>query len=140
MVYICQKMFDFLQTCSQQLSIVYTWQLIAIFLSHQNYVEWYKEIIVQYLKSLFQETYQPDTKILFWISYLDGLKSESSQAVISKITPLYINMFSKEYSKNSHKEEIIKQMTDLYIKGVFLIFKEALENREKLFILEILQK
>ncbi len=34
-----------------------------------------------------------------------------------------MNVFYKEYSKNSNKEEILIKMTDLYVRGIILIFK-----------------
>lgn len=34
-----------------------------------------------------------------------------------------MNVFYKEYTKNSNKEEVIKTMTDLYVRGIILIFK-----------------
>lgn len=51
-----------------------------------------------------------------------------------------MGVFYKEYSKNINKEEVLKQMTDLYVRGIILIFKQAIENKERSYLIEILQK
>jgi hypothetical protein len=49
-----------------------------------------------------------------------------------------MGVFYKEYSKNINKEEVLKQMTDLYVRGIILIFKQAIENKERSYLIEIL--